>query len=139
MKFILTIFLFISTLTTATSQDVKDLVGRWERVEGNFIGMKLEIQDNETDYVGVLLADANANYFEEGDVKWKGLTKTADGQFIVKSLYIELGINDEPIAYSYIDKVIWFISDDMICVMSTAYDEANSSGHIQYWVRQNSI
>jgi hypothetical protein len=139
MRFLFSIFLFLSIVTTSYTQELQDLLGRWERVEGNFIGMKMEIQTNDTTTVGVLLADANSNYFEEGDVKWKGLKKTADGEFVVSSLYIELGINDEPIAYLYVEKVIWFISDDMICVMSTEYDEANSSGHIQYWVRQNSI
>ena len=93
MRFLFSIFLFLSIVTTSYTQELQDLLGRWERVEGNFIGMKMEIQTNDTTTVGVLLADANSNYFEEGDVKWKGLKKTADGEFVVSSLYIELGIN----------------------------------------------
>ena len=139
MKILSSIVLFFTLTAFSFSQDLADLQGYWERVEGNFVGMKMDIHSNASETVGVLLTDSEDNYFSEGDVKWKGLVKTADGEFVVQSLYIELGIYNEPIARSYIEKVIWFISPDMICVISKDYDSANSSGHIQYWVRQNSI
>ena len=139
MKRALLLTVFVIFAKVSYSQTVNDLVGHWERVGGNFIGMKMDIHSNDRNLEGILLTNSTNNYFEEGDVKWKKLKEIEDGKFVVESLYIELGIDNEPIAEHYIQKTICFISKDKICVISKQYDVLNSSGHIQYWVRQNSI
>ncbi len=139
MKRTLLLLLLTIVAQMGYSQSVNDLVGHWERVGGNFDGMKMEIHANDRQLEGILLTNSEGNYFEEGDVKWKGLEKVEGGRFVVKSLYIELGIDNEPIATHYIEKTICFITANKICVVSKKYDVLNSSGHIQYWVRKNSI
>ena len=84
MKLVTNISFFLLFVSTASSQELKDLVGRWERIEGDFIGMRIEV-DYKT---GVLLTSSDNNYFEEGDVKWKDLVQIEDGQFGFKSLLI---------------------------------------------------
>lgn len=139
MKNSLTFVLFICMAIASFSQNRSTIEGRWVRVKGDLDGMTMDIHQEGNEVVGVLTNNSKHNFFEEGELKWKGFNTNNNGELVVRSLYKELGVDNETIESDYLDKKVLFLSPSEIVVISKKYYSSNSSGHIQYWVRKNSI
>jgi hypothetical protein len=113
--------------TTTSDAPGGVLAGQWERAESSFTsldGMVIEVNADGTEAV-ILTVPDNEFQFQAGDVKWRSIEPTGDGEFSFEDLVREEGSG----ATSYVEGVITVTGDDTLEMTFP------TTGTVQEWVR----
>jgi|GEM_PF-3436583 len=126
--------LLIGILMMGNRPHTVELTGHWLRINDDFAGMLLEVEQTKNGYVGTFINVPNNiadDVYKVGNVKWKGFHEVEENTYHIRSLGRTSMRQGKGV---YRDMYLKVVSQDQIEIQAFVQDLY--IGNIQTWIRK---